>query len=69
MVGREDRVAEEAEALWRTVFGEAPPARADPATLLDVILHSLGERSYERLARPHLNDAGLTWPRPSLPLR
>jgi len=69
MAGREQRVAEEAEALWRAVFGEPPPARADPATLLDIILHSLDERRYERLARPHLNDAGLTWPRPSLPTR
>lgn len=63
MDGREDRIAREAEALWREVFGEPPSLRADGATLLDIIMRSTEPKSYERLNRPSLRDSGLVFPR------
>lgn len=54
MSGRDQKVYEEAAALWRELFGEPPPVRADGRTLLDTITRSLPERSYERMTSPFL---------------
>jgi len=62
MTGREDRVYDEAAALWRELFGEPPPIRADGGTILDVIMKSLPERRYERLASPHLRPSQVKGP-------
>jgi hypothetical protein len=56
-------IYEEAAGLWRELFGEPPPIRADGATLLDVIMKSLPERTYERLASPHLRPAQIRGPK------
>ncbi|THD77496.1 MAG: hypothetical protein E7812_16360 [Phenylobacterium sp.] len=62
MDGREDKIYQEAAALWRELFGEPPPVRAEGAALLDVIMKSLPERPYERLASPHLRPAQIAGP-------
>lgn len=57
MQGRDDRIYEEASALWRELFGEPPPIRADGAMMLDVIMRSLPETGYTRLCSPHLRPS------------
>jgi hypothetical protein len=59
---REELIYEEAAALWREVFGEAPPARAHGGELLDIITHAAPPASYERLSTPYLRAANITWP-------
>lgn len=63
MDGREERITQEAKELWREMFGEPPAADADGSTLLDIIMRSSEPKSYERLNRPHLRDAGLVFPK------
>jgi hypothetical protein len=63
MNGREQRIYEEAAALWRELFGEPPPIRTDGETLLDVIMRSLPDPDYDRLASPHLRPSQITRPR------
>jgi hypothetical protein len=63
MRDREQSIHDEATALWRELFGEPPPIRADGATLLDVIMKSLPERRYERLASPYLRPSQINGPR------
>ena len=63
MDGREAQITREAEALWREIFGEPPPIKADGSTMLDIICRSVQPAPYERLNRPHLKDAGLHWPK------
>jgi hypothetical protein len=62
MNGREQRIYEEAAALWRELFGEPAP-RADGETMLDVIMRSLPEKRYERMASPHLRPSQISRPR------
>ncbi|MFC3071369.1 hypothetical protein [Phenylobacterium soli] len=57
MTGRDQKVYEEAAALWREVFGEPPPIRADGATLLDVVMKALPEKGYERMTSPWLRSS------------
>ena len=59
---REQRIYEEAAALWREVFGEPPPLRTDGGTLLAIITRSLGDTSYERLRSPHLRASTIVGP-------
>lgn len=63
MDGREQRIYEEAAALWRELFSEPPPTRSDGQTLLDAIMKSLPERSYERLSSPYLRPSQIKGPR------
>lgn len=63
MSGRDEKIYEEAAALWRELFGEPPPVRADSATLLDRITKGLPERPYERLASPFLRPSQIKGPR------
>jgi hypothetical protein len=55
-MGRDERIQEEAAALWRELFGEPPPIAADGGMMLDVIMRSLPEAGYQRLQSPHLRD-------------
>jgi hypothetical protein len=59
---REQRIYEEAAALWREVFGEPPPLRTDGQTMLDIITRSLGDTSYERLRSPYLRPSTIAGP-------
>jgi hypothetical protein len=63
MNGRDYRVYEEAAALWRQLFDEPPPVRADGGMILDMITKSLPERSYDRLASPYLRPSQIAGPR------
>ena len=63
MRDRNQKIDEEASALWRELFGEPPPLRADGATLLDVIMKSLPEHPYQRLASPYLRPSQIKGPR------
>lgn len=63
MNGRDERIQEEAAALWRELFGEPPPIRADGGTLLDIITKSLPERDYDRLASPYLRPSQIARPK------
>jgi len=63
MSGRDKKMYDEAAALWREVFGEPPPIRADAATLLDMIMKSLPEKRYERIASPYLRPSQISSPR------
>lgn len=63
MPGRDDKIYEEAAALWRQLYGEPPPATADGATILDFILGDLPATEYDRLATPHLRRTNITFPK------
>lgn len=63
MSGRDDKLYEEAVALWRSLYGEPPPRDADGASILDMIVHGLPEADYGRLASPHLRPGAITFPR------
>ena len=63
MTGRKQRIYQETAALWRELFGEPPPVRADGALMLDVILKALPERSYDRIASPHLRPSQIVRPK------
>lgn len=62
MENREQRIYEEAAALWREVFHEAPPGPADGSTLLAIITGSLVDISYARLRSPHLRPSTIAGP-------
>ena len=63
MPGRDERIYEEAAALWRQLYGEPPPSAADGTVILDLILDHLPDTEYERLATPHLRRSNITFPR------
>jgi hypothetical protein len=62
MERREQRIYEEASALWREVFGEPPPLRVDGSTMLEIITRCSGELGYERLRSPFLRPATIAGP-------
>ena len=61
-MGRDDRIYEEAAALWRQLYGEAPPD-GDGADMLAWIVGRLPSQSYDRIATPHLRPTDVTFPR------
>jgi hypothetical protein len=63
MSGRDKQMYDEAAALWRELFGEPPPARADACALFDVIMRRLPEKRYERMASPYLRPSQISSPR------
>jgi hypothetical protein len=62
MSRREERIYREASALWRELYGEPPPIRADGGTMLEIMMKTLPEMSYQRLASPYLRSSAITWP-------
>jgi hypothetical protein len=62
-MGREERIYEEAAALWRQLYGEPPPAHLDGSAIIGLIVGGLGEADYGRLATPHLRAQNITFPR------
>jgi len=63
MSNREERIQSEASALWRELYGEAPPAGAQGSDMLDLMLSRLPEAGYDRLKSPFLRPAGMAWPK------
>ncbi|THD50963.1 hypothetical protein [Phenylobacterium sp.] len=62
MEPRDQQIYEEAAALWREIFGEPPPLRADGPMLLEMILRRAGPPPYERLHSPHLRPSTIAGP-------
>ena len=63
MPGRDDKIYEEAAALWRVLYDEPPPAVADGKIILDLIFDSQSPTDYDRLATPHLRRTNITFPK------
>jgi len=63
-MGRDQRIYEEAAALWRQLYGEPPPQEADGSMVLGLLLGKLPDADYNRLATPHLRPSAITFPRP-----
>jgi hypothetical protein len=61
-MGRDERIYEEAAALWRQLYGEPPPT-GDGAAILDRLVGGLPEPSYNRLATPHLRPTNIIFPK------
>jgi hypothetical protein len=62
-MGRDQRIAAEAAALWQALYGEPPPLMTDGVTMLDVALRSLPDMTYERLRAEQLRPGDITFPR------
>ncbi len=62
-MGRDQKIAAEAAALWQALYGEPPPITTDGATMIDVALQNLPEMDYERLRAEQLRAANVTFPR------
>ena len=64
MPGRDQKIYEEAVALWRQLYGEPPPRDTDGAHLLARIMDDLPDARYARFASRHLRASNITFPRP-----
>ena len=59
---REEHIYQEAAGLWRELFREPPPSKADGATLLDLIIERAPPARYDRL-RTLRPTSGVVMPR------
>jgi hypothetical protein len=59
---RDERIAREAAALWRELYGKAPPT-TDGGSMLDMICERLPAAEYSRLANPYLRPSNIAYPR------
>ena len=57
------RALQRALDIYAEEFGEAPPSRADGPAMIEAIMKSLPDRSYERLVSPHLRPSQIKGPR------
>ncbi len=62
-MGREDRIYEEAVALWRQLYGAPPPPEAGGTELLGLIVGGLADADYNRLQTPHLRPSNIAFPK------
>jgi len=62
-IGRDDRIYQEAAALWRELYREPPPIKADGALMLQIITQALPVEGYDRLRIPRLREGDVTLPR------
>lgn len=63
MPGRNDKIYEEAAALWQQLYGEPPPASADGSAILSQILSGLPDADYDRIADPNLRRSQIVFPK------
>ena len=63
MDGREQRIYQEAVALWRELHGGAEPTADDGEEILDLITEMLPDLGYDRLCSPHLRPSTITGPK------
>ncbi len=62
MQPRDQRIYDEAAALWQAVFGAPPPPDADGSELLQRITDSLPASGYRRMISPFLRPSTITGP-------
>ena len=62
MEPRDQRIYQEASALWLEMFGEPAPPCGDGRVLLEAITRSLGDSSYQRLRSPFLRPSTIAGP-------
>ena len=48
-MGRDDKIYQEALALWRELFREPPPSKADGPAMLAMIMQRLPQAQYDRM--------------------
>jgi|GEM_PF-728077 len=58
---RDQRIYEEAAALWRELFNEPPPC-SDGSRMLDLIMSRVCDPSYVRLRSPYLRPSTIVGP-------
>jgi hypothetical protein len=63
MPPRDEKIYEEAAALWRQLYGKPPPPAADGQAMLDLILGELPDPGYDQLATPHLRPTNIVFPK------
>ena len=62
MNGRDNRIYEEAAALWRSVSDGAPPAGLSGPELLMHVLQLMEPGPYEHLVGARRHGRQITWP-------
>ena len=62
MATRDQRIYDEAAALWHEIFDAPPPASLDGPAMLDIITRHLGEMTYNRIRSPYLRPATIAGP-------
>jgi hypothetical protein len=62
VMGRDERIYDEAAALWRQLYGEPPPLD-DGAAILGRILGDLPDPTYNQLTTPYLRPANISFPK------
>lgn len=62
MEDRDQRIYDEAAALWRELYGKPPPVRVGGPRLLEILTSDLSEVTYDRLRSPHLRPATIVGP-------
>ncbi|MDZ4372468.1 MAG: hypothetical protein U1C74_13740 [Phenylobacterium sp.] len=63
MSQRNNKLYEEAAALWRSLYDEPPPPNIEGPVLLDMIVGGLPDPRYDRLATPHLRPSTIVFPK------
>ena len=62
MCPRDDRLYDEAAALWRELYALPPPREADGRAILELILREMPGAEYGRLVSPYLRPANIVFP-------
>lgn len=63
MTVRDDKIYEEAIALWRELYSEPPPLDLSGRMILDRIMGNLTESRYVRFSSAHLRPTNVAFPR------
>jgi DNA anti-recombination protein RmuC len=63
IMGRDDRLHQEAESLWRALTGEPPPRGLHGESLLEAALRLKPTVAYDRLHSPWLRPTQITRPK------
>ena len=64
METRDQRIRQEATAMWREIFGEPPPLPMEGGQMLEIITRGAGEIGYDRLRSPYLRPSTIVGPAP-----
>jgi hypothetical protein len=64
---RDQRIYQEALALWQALYDEPPPAVASGSDLLAAVLTAMSERGYSHLTSTSRHHRDIVLPCPELP--